>query len=899
MLGVLLLGLASLGAAESSVRLEFAASEAKANSFQPLRLTIDLPGPLRPVVVRLALPPGARTVRPLDRVDVGGGRPRIYLFNIFIPDGWSAGDFVVTGEVRDDSRVWPLRAMLRVQDEPKVRISEHPVDQITVASDQVATNQFTVLNNGNTPLEVALRIRTEPGLEATIEPTALLIAPGASGSVNVTAKPIAEIKTLYETSVAVGVEARREDYLERKTVHFDVAFVPTDPDPGSLFAQLEGETIFGGLVADNSNGKLGFAGRISLTGDITAKTRLELSATDGRYSAAGSRLGLADRDYAYVALRGDWGLAEGGLITPPSFGVLEPSTQGRGGLVEVPLDSWRVAAFGTRDSYPGFAREHYGVQARQPDGHWQLGLLAQRNELAGAPDSHRLGGYAQWHGLIKSLDTTTQVAVADIDTDSLGALYAGEERLFWQGERLSLDGNFQLAEEGFDLEGRSSRQSNATVLWRQDPLQWFARGMDSRDDGSLEVEQQRRRETGQPVLPVELIQQSTRDTSQHREVEAGARRQTAAGQFQVSLARTEYRTALNPSNDYRERSGTLGWTRNSTDAFADAELIVGREEVGREEIDRDTTDFAELALNFSGQWRDAWTYTLNLRRDWNWNGFSTGLRRPGLYGQFSLNWQDRRSRWRTEVGVEAYDYDGLPSVYRTYAVLEMPLNRRVNLGFEVSVENNRGPSNAWVFLRVPTKISMKWRPTQGALTGHIHGSGAPLPGVFADVGGQRGLTNSDGHFVVPAMPPGRYPVNWHLPGGWTEDTDWPHEVELQAGQKETIELNARPLTVLRGTVLIHSESAGPEGRKPNGSVKVTDVVTGRLFETNVIDGRFQIGLPTATFKVCFEGAESTAVTAQLEAQVVIEPGNKGLSVELVATEVDRKMRQTLFPDKEP
>jgi hypothetical protein len=893
-LGVLLLSLTGLGAAESSVRIEFASPEADANSFQPLRLVIDLPGPARAVVVRLKLPPGARTVRPVDRVDVGGGRPRTYVFNIFLPGGSPEGDFVVTGEVRDNSRVWALRASLRVRADPNVRISQHPVDRVTVASDQVATNRFTVLNDGNTPLDLAIRVRTDPGVRATVEPTQLSIAAGATGSVDVSAQSEAEVKTLYETSVAVGVEARREDYVQRKTVRFDVAFVPTNPDPGPLFAQLEGEVILGGLVADNSGTNLGLAGYISLAGDITANTRLELSGADGRYSPAGSHVGLADRDYARVALQGGWGLVEGGLITPPSFGLLEPSTQGRGGLAELPQGTWRVAAFGTRDAYADFAREHYGLQARQPEGNWELGLLAQRNELVGTPDEKRIGGYVQWHGLFKDLDTTTQLAAADIDTDSLGVRFGGEERLYWHGDHLSVDGTLQLAQEGFDLEGRSSRQSNATVIWRQDPLQWFMRGMDSQDDGSLRTEEQSRSDDGLPALPVDILQLSTRDTSHQVEVEAGVSRPTTVGTFDVSLAHTEYSTALDPSRDYRERSGTLGWTGNTSDTFADSEVIVGQEDLYGE-----STDFAEVTVNLSGQWRNSMSYTLNLRRDWNWNGFSTGLRRPGLYGQLSFNWQKRPNSWRMEIGVDAYDYDKLPSLLRTYAVVEVPIYRRLNLGCEVSVENNHGPSNAWVFLRVPLTLPMKWRPTQGALTGRVDGDGAALPGVLVDLGGRRAITTGDRDFVLPAMPPGRYPLTWRMPGGWTEGTDWPREIELHAGQKETIVLNARPLTVLHGIVLVHSETPGVEPRKPSGAVRITDVATGRLFETTVTDGQFQIGLPTAKFKVCFEGSESAAVTAQLEADVVIEPGSEGVSVELVATEVSRKMRQTLFPDKEP
>ena len=146
------------------------------------------------------------------------------------------------------------------------------------------------------------------------------------------------------------------------------------------------------------------------------------------------------------------------------------------------------------------------------------------------------------------------------------------------------------------------------------------------------------------------------------------------------------------------------------------------------------------------------------------------LRRPGLYGELSFSWQKRPDSWRTEVGIDAYYYDGLPSLLRTYAVVEVPISRRFNLGCEVSVENNHGPSNAWVFLRVPLTLPMKWRPTQGALTGRVNGAdGAALPGALVDLGGRRAITTDYRDFVLPAMPPRSLPADvataWRLDGG--------------------------------------------------------------------------------------------------------------------------------------
>jgi hypothetical protein len=79
-------------------------------------------------------------------------------------------------------------------------------------------------------------------------------------------------------------------------------------------------------------------------------------------------------------------------------------------------------------------------------------------------------------------------------------------------------------------------------------------------------------------------------------------------------------------------------------------------------------------------------------------------------------------------------------------------------------------------------------------------------------------------------------------------------------------------------------------------VSATDEA-GRLFETNVTDGQFQLGLTPGTFKIQFDGSEAIAVIRQLEATIEIKPDSTSASVELTATQVNRKMRQTLFLDK--
>lgn len=886
---LLILGAARLNAASPSVQLAFAAPEASAGTFQPLRLVVDLPGQPRSVVVRLVLPPGARTVRPVDRIDVGGGRPRTYIFNIQIPAGLSAGTFAVTGEVRDDSRVWPLHASLRIRADPKAQVARLPADAIVVPADEKAVNQFTVFNRGNIPLEFEFKLQPNPDLQARIEPRKVTLEPGANAAVEVTAQPQQNVNTLLETSLYAGVEARSAHFVQRDTVGFDFAFMPVNPDPGPLFAQLEGELIPGGLVADNNHASLGFSGRFTLAGNVTAGTRLEMSGADGRISAGGSRMGLADRDFMRVAVQGDWGDLAGGLVTPPDFGLLEPSTQGRGGLVDLVRGAWRVALFATRDTYPGFARENLGLLVRQPDGPWEFGALAQNNQSAGSPDARRIGGHIQYHWTRGTFDSQTQLAAAEVAPESEGVSFGGEERLSWQGEHLSLDGTLQVSQEGFDLAGLNSHESNATVSWQQEPWLWYARAVGSKDDGSLDMEMQRRRDLGLVQLAKEIVELATRDTSRRREYEAGVNRQTGLGTFALSAMHTEYSTALDPYSDYLERSATAGWTNTLLANYAEVEVTGGREHAQNQH-----TDFLEVEFTLSGQWHHALTYSLNVRRDWNWNGFSTGLRRPGLYSQASLTWQRRPNSWRVEAGLNVYDYDQLQSSNYAYAVVEMPVSRRFNLGVEVNLETNGGPSNAWVFLRIPLRVAMPWRPVSGALVGRVtDGQGGGLAGALADLDGRHAISATDGRFVLPAMPPGRYALNWRMPGGWTEGADWPSEVELHAGQKENIDLSAQKLAVLVGLITIRSDTPGAAPRNPDGALRATRA-DGRSFETTVTSGRFRLGLPPGRYQVGFVGAESEAVIEQLQTSVVIESEGTEITTEMTALESRRRMRQTLF-----
>jgi hypothetical protein len=191
---------------------------------------------------------------------------------------------------------------------------------------------------------------------------------------------------------------------------------------------------------------------------------------------------------------------------------------------------------------------------------------------------------------------------------------------------------------------------------------------------------------------------------------------------------------------------------------------------------------------------------------------------------------------------------------------------------------------------------MPWRPVRGALVGSVRdsGSGAPIPGALLSLGDSSGLTDAQGRFALPGRVPGSYPLKWTLPPDYLAGPDWPDTVPVYAGKVQTIDLAAKRIAMLSGTVEITTDG---KVLGPTGPVSATDA-SGRVFETMAAAGDFKLLLPPGLYVIRYTGAPTAALAAKLVASVEVGTEGKPVAVRLAAVEDTRHVRQTLFIEGE-
>ena len=226
-------------------------------------------------------------------------------------------------------------------------------------------------------------------------------------------------------------------------------------------------------------------------------------------------------------------------------------------------------------------------------------------------------------------------------------------------------------------------------------------------------------------------------------------------------------------------------------------------------------------------------------------------------------------------------------------VVEVPVTARVVLATEISHDNER--TGFWLAARVAFKARMPWRPTRGALTGRVRGSGgsAAVPGVRFEIDGRAGLTDEGGRFTLPGRRPGHYPLTWSLPAAYLAQADWPRTVQLEAGKVREVDLTAERIALLHGLIEIRR---GTEVERPTGAVSATED-QGQVFEAMAGAGEFNLLLPPGRYTVRFTEKIAAAVAAQLVAVVAIGTAGETVELRLAATETVRGWRRTFFSDE--
>jgi hypothetical protein len=893
---LLLLTMAPL--AGRPVLAEFTDAGADARSFHPLRLTADLGGRERQAQLAFDFPAGGRIEPAIAEMTVGG-RIHVRILSVYIPSGTGAGAYTVRGRLTDGTQRWPFEATINVRANPRMLVRDEDVGFTTVRSEETVRRSWRVSNTGNVVLD--LRTSTQPteGVVITVEPAALTLGPGEQGEIVLTARLERAPDRLVTLPLFLNVDSGVGVLHRRETVGFTAEFVPVAAGTGPLYAELTGEVLFGGF---RTHGRQGYAGRLRLEGEVGTGVKLLAYGADGTDAPGGSHLGLTVRDFLTVELASPVWRATGGRVSPPAFGFLETSTQGLGGtLARTNGNGLTLTALATQDHYADFSREHAGLHlayVNSDQSGWEAGLLAQRNQSGPEPEQQRLGGFAQADWRWQSIAGSSQVAVAR-DPVSHDPRFGLEQRLDYRPVDNLINAALfvQTAPTGFFLDGRSQQMSDATLgLAAGESGRLNLHWSEAKETGLLRSYNQNETEAGLTPTDPEFVELVTRNGSAVRTWSTGYAFPLGDSRAQLAFADTERTRETGvltvPGDTYRERTITADWSNGLQDGrlFLTATLSTGTEDNLSQQ-----SDFAEAAFTAGGIVGEHLQFSSELRHTWQIGGSpNTGYRQPGTYGRGSLIWTPR-PRWRVEAGLDGYQFSKYSGRVRSYAVLELPLSRRLSLATEVSHDGES--TSCWLALRVRFTAAIPWRPLRGALTGHLResGSGTPLAGARLDLGGNPGLTGADGRFTLPGRIPGTYPLTWDLPPGYLAAADWPRTVEIHAGEVQSIELAAQRLGLLTGTIEI---TRGGEVERPTGPISATDEA-GQLFETMAAAGDFTLRLPPGRYVVQYRGELTEELAAQLAGPVTVGPQGESVTVHLAATEVPREMRRTLLKGDAP
>jgi hypothetical protein len=876
------------------VTAEFTDANTDARSFQPLRLSVDVGGRERQMQLILVLPPGGR-IEPAVPTMTAGGRIHVRILNVYVPGGTAAGAFTVRGTVIDGSNHWPFEAVIGVRANPRLLVRDLDIGFATVDAAATVRRTWRVTNSGNVVLTIHPSAQPSTGAVLTVEPEAFTLGPGEHREIVLTARLESTPDRLITVPLFLNVDSAEGNFRRRETVVFTAEFVPRTAGTGPLFAELTGEVLVGGVA---SRDQRGLAGRLRVEGEVLPGFQLLAYGVDGTPAPGGSQLGLAERDFLTVELASAVWRATGGLVDPPSFGFLETSTQGRGGtLARSNGTGLTLTALATQEHYEDFSREHVGLHLAQvnPDHTgWEAGVLAQRNQSGADPEQERMGAYVQTDWQWRNVTGSSQVAAAH-NRDSPGLSLGLEQRLDYQAENNGTTAALfaQTAPAGFFLDGRSTELRDASLglavgeTGRLD-LHWS----ESREQGLLRTYNQTETDAGLTPTDPAFVELITRTGSAVRSWSAGYAFSVQDGRSRVAYSdsdRTRDTGGTAPGESYRERAITADWSKsiNHGRLFVTATLSGGTEEnLGQ------PADFAESAFTAGGNVGGHLELSAELRHTWHTGGTeNAGYRQPGTYGRGSLVWTPH-PRYHLEAGVDGYQFSNSSGRVRSYVVLEVPVTSRVALATEISHDNER--TSFWLVARVSFKAQMRWRPVRGALTGLVRddGSGAPVNGARLALGGQAGLTSEDGRFTLPGRLPGAYPLTWGLPAGYLAAQDWPHTVNIRAGELQHVELRAERLGLLNGSIAIDRDG---EIERPTGAVSATDDA-GAIFETMAAAGEFNLRLPPGRYTVRYTGELAAEVAAQLVAVVMVGEKADVVAVQLTAREKARGMRRTLFED---
>jgi hypothetical protein len=865
-------------------RIEFATREAVGRGVHPVRLTVDTAGPRRESPLRLDAPRGSRFMQqPPATIAEGEGATAVHVLHLLVLPEAPAGELVLKGTLGTS----PLAARLAVRGLPDFEVIGAPRDTLLGFGGAGVNASLVVRNRGNTAL--AFRVHSQTGTSGprvVIAEEAFELPVGGEREVTIAIHPPDGSRISTEHSVAVLFEGRADKFDRTAPAIINTLFVPDNPDPGPLFAELSGSAEIGVQVAD---GRGTLASRLRLSGEISPGVTLDAHALDGATDVLGSQLGLAGRDTWHVRLEAARWHATAGEARAPSLGFLAPGAYGRGFAAGVRKQSWSADAFALRDRFTSSVREAAGVRMAGPGESWEAGAILQRSRDATFAREDRAGVFGGLHWKLGGIDGHTQIALAGSEGESVKPGFA--QTLAHHGERLRIDAQFEHAESGFFLRDQSSERQSLNVEWSAGRSWTILAGADrSEQTGRLRTLLQERDNTGQPDDPPDVIELINEVATRQETYHAGFRREFARGSLRAGYRRQERAGELDVLREFVEDAFEAEWTSRPVNPWWRLGATVGRE-AG----DGSSADFAEVRSSL--QWSPTprsrvegtvrWTEALS--------GEPQGFRREGVHGQLTASLTPAKD-WRAEVRVEGYDYADFEPRTRLGALLRFPIGKR---GWSGAVEwvrdTQRGDESAWFVLRAPLAFEMPWRPLRGAISGRIvdAATGAGLPSVLVQSGRHRAVSDSSGRYQLPAMDPGGHEIALQTPTGWTAPSTAPKTVTVVAGRRDSLDIALVELGTLHGEIRITAPDGA--GRTVPAGVIVAEGSDGSVHETLAYRGSFTMRLPPGVYRVKFVSELPDAVARQLHGEVTVRGAAEPTTVRLKAIEETRRIRRTLAP----
>jgi hypothetical protein len=574
-----------------------------------------------------------------------------------------------------------------------------------------------------------------------------------------------------------------------------------------------------GNDGDNGNGDALFRAQLTLEGMITEQTRLEFEAsgthpTEGKNGASSGAVsslpGSSLRNFFHLALLNPRFDIEAGEISVAPARLLSSRETGDGLRVAYrPRPGLQIEAFGERNTLTltdktVFGASISGVAKTGALEFWKLGTLSKRDDVGPQGKNWDAAALETGWKLPGTFPLRAELSAGLGRNDEGGSGSAWLAGLHYNrtlpGEKdtspLKAGVEFATGEKGFPgvQNGREDRRAYVTLRLSEKPF--FSEAYINFSDSEYKVVPRVEKTLAEELdaLPDFL------HTSQSRLLTTGVRwKKLPESKSWLPSGGLEYQETsfFNKDNFFdRSEERAVALTLQPFDALRKHEALRQWDfnlltRVGTEEHQQGTdgpTKSRFITLGADTNWTQptprwldridgagTWSFNLSGRYTVNFENDPDAFNRTGLSATTSTVWQTRN--WNARAAASVYKYEGDGLSLRTTA----SITRRVAKGWWAGIEaafvhrgasssRSESPDESAVFLtfRHDFDVAVPWLPRRGQSTGvvfnDLNNNGVRdldepgLAGVKIGVGTKKTLTGPDGHFTLPTMDGGTYPV---------------------------------------------------------------------------------------------------------------------------------------------